>query len=466
MRFPFLWLFVIMNACTQGVFLMLEKMKYLRIPLPDSIENLKRCGDLKGAERLIEMKLQDPMVPSVMKERLLLEKEILSRYETEFPYSETEALDLIRKEIPDFTEDELGFYMDRGDACWHMINGKRHLQKAFCDSLKKVYPEIAARASVPSSASSLLDDMVQEMKQNGKAERRIRIRQTLRIKDEAFVPGRVLVHLPLPAVSCNMKDIRILKTEPEAVIDDENCECRTACFDVFLKENRTFAAEYEYTSSVTYHDCDPSLVTQKLNPQKEEEPQIVFTPLIRKLCGDLKGDETNPLLIAKRFYDFVTKNVIYSYMPQYILLGEIPEYCASNLRGDCGVQALLFITLCRCAGIKAQWQSGKYVTPEGTGNHDWAMFYCEPWGWLFADCSFGGSAWRAGNKERHAFYFTNLDPYRMAANNALMKEFTVPKKHWRIDPYDSQCGEAEYETRGLRHEELIFECDVLHMESV
>jgi transglutaminase-like putative cysteine protease len=130
------------------------------------------------------------------------------------------------------------------------------------------------------------------------------------------------------------------------------------------------------------------------------------------------------------------------------------------------VQALLFIGLCRCAGIPAKWQSGKYVTPESTGNHDWAMFYIEPWGWLFADCSFGGSAYRAGVKERHDFYFGNLDPFRMAANNALLKEFTPAKKHWRIDPYDNQSGEAEYENRGLRRDELISECEVLEMKKV
>ena len=31
------------------------------------------------------------------------------------------------------------------------------------------------------------------------------------------------------------------------------------------------------------------------------------------------------------------------------------------------VQALLFITLCRCAGIPARWQSGLFVTPDDTG---------------------------------------------------------------------------------------------------
>ena len=65
--------------------------------------------------------------------------------------------------------------------------------------------------------------------------------------------------------------------------------------------------------------------------------------------------------------------------------------------GRCGIQALLFVTLCRAVDIPARWQSGLYTTPVNVGCHDWAQFYVEPYGWLFADCSFGGSAWRAGS---------------------------------------------------------------------
>ena len=52
----------------------------------------------------------------------------------------------------------------------------------------------------------------------------------------------------------------------------------------------------------------------------------------------------------------------------------IPEYCASRLRGDCGVQALTFITMCRIAGIPARWQSGLYADWRSADSHDWAMF--------------------------------------------------------------------------------------------
>ena len=76
-------------------------------------------------------------------------------------------------------------------------------------------------------------------------------------------------------------------------------------------------------------------------------------------------------------------------------------------------------------------------------------FYIAPYGWLFADCSFGGSAYRAGNRERHDFYFGNLDPFRMAANSELQAELDPPKTQLRIDPFDNQRGEAEYADGGV-----------------
>ena len=54
-------------------------------------------------------------------------------------------------------------------------------------------------------------------------------------------------------------------------------------------------------------------------------------------------------------------------MRDYACIDHLAEYCALNLKGDCGVQALLFITLCRIAGIPAKWQSGIDAKPGDVG---------------------------------------------------------------------------------------------------
>ena len=87
-------------------------------------------------------------------------------------------------------------------------------------------------------------------------------------------------------------------------------------------------------------------------------------------------------------------------------------------------------------------------------------------GWLYADLSFGGSAYRLGNEERRQFYFGNLDPFRMPANLAFQHEFMPPKKHMRRDPTDNQYGECEYEDHPLLFHEYQCTHTILELEQI
>ena len=155
------------------------------------------------------------------------------------------------------------------------------------------------------------------------------------------------------------------------------------------------------------------------------------------------GDETRDVKKAWKIYEFVTTKITYSFMRDYFQFDNHGEYCAVNLKGDCGLQALLFIILCRIAGIPARWQSCMSIDEDYIGGHDWAQFYLEGWGWLFADCSYGGSAYRVGSEKRHRFYFGNLDPMRIAANREYQAELLPQKEQLRVDPFDNQSGEIE-----------------------
>ena len=117
---------------------MLKILKDLRTEMPEDIAKLKYAGWFSEADRLIDIKLKDGRIPEAVRNKLLTEKEILKRLENDYPYTEEEALALIRKEIPDFTEEELHEWMDRGAADWIFVSGKKHLQNRFFASLKKV----------------------------------------------------------------------------------------------------------------------------------------------------------------------------------------------------------------------------------------------------------------------------------------------------------------------------------------
>ena len=109
---------------------------------------------------------------------------------------------------------------------------------------------------------------------------------------------------------------------------------------------------------------------------------------------------------------------------------------------------------------------GLTAEPDFCGGHDWTRFYIAPYGWLYADPSYGTAAVRAQNEERRKFYFGNIDAYRMVANSEFEAPFTVEKQFWRADPYDNQVGEIETSDRGLRYEEYTRSKEVLSCEEL
>lgn len=450
-------------------------LRYQNIGLPEDILRRKLHGDFNGAINLIDIRLKDAVLPEALRYCLLVQREMMLRLPGEFPYSRQEALAIIRKHIPDFSAEALNELIDTRKIRWIYINGEERIFNRFFPTLCKADPAFARRAGVKmpgvesASGGSIEDSRLhismRKMKQNGSLTNRIRIRATVRVNDDVFTPGMfVRAHLPIPCACEQQSDIRIENIYPEnGIIAPKDALQRTVCWEETMTENHEFSVEYSYTHTAVYHDTEnmKGEQTQSREFTQEQAPHIVFTPYIRALTEELTRGITDPLEKARAFYDFITLNMKYTFMPSYFLLENIPENCALNFNGDCGVFALLFLTLCRCAGIPACWQSGLTAEPDFCGGHDWVRFYTEPYGWLYADTSYGTAAVRVGSEERRRFYFGNLDPYRMVANNDFFVPFTVNKQHWRADPYDNQVGEIETDDRGLRFEEFTRSKEVL-----
>lgn len=457
---------------------MYQDLSFMKVPLPEDVLKLKNFGDYEGALKMIRHFLSKD-IPQALRKRLEIEEEIIRVMgNNEYPYTYEDALEILRANIKDFRDEELKELKEISAADWIFIDGKVHFQRRFFDNLLKTRPAYAARVISQNQEEvkfseikdTILDGNIKYMKEHGGRTVRTQIRATIKAKKEFEEVGRkVRVHLPIPKVYQQVSNVQILASSPEiAFAAPEDAPQRTVYFETELKEDQEFMVEYAYDYHIDYVELDPEKVSKE-QPTfclEEQEPHIMFTPFLRELEKELAGDETNPVLLARRFYDFVTTKIMYSYMREYFTIECIPEYCAVNQKGDCGVQALLFITLCRIAGIPAKWQSGLYVTDYYTGCHDWAQFYVEPYGWVYADCSFGGSAWRAGNKERWNYYFGNLDIYRMPSCSEVVKEFNPPKKWLRGDPVDNQRGEFEYEDHGLLYSQLEVQQELISMEDI
>lgn len=492
-----------------------QYFSYLDVGLPEAVEKMKLCGELEAAVDCIDQRLACTNLPENLRYCLLAEREMIRRMPADFPYTRAEAMDIIRAEIPSYTDEEFDAAVACGQIRFIYLHGEMRIFNRFFSSMCKSVPEFRDRTKVAlnggessgrgSKGDLRLNRSMRIMKEKGALANRITIRATVKVEDTAFKPGMLVrVHVPIAAACEQQSDIRIESMFPEnGQIAPEDAEQRTVYWEENMQENHEFSVTYSYVHTAKWHDVEmvlhgmsmsqgtmqdagsacceaaqrpsgvpelpclkPEALAEYLKDTAELAPHIEFTPYIRALTEACAQGCTTPLEKAKSFYDFITKNFKYTYMPAYFTLDSIAENCARSFTGDCGVFALLFITMCRCAGIPAEWQSGFAAEPEFVGGHDWARFYVEPFGWLFADPSFGVSSNRNENEERRMFYFGNLDPYRMVANRAFQAPFTVDKRYFRTDPYDNQYGEIETEDRGLRYDEYKRKAEIVRFEEL
>lgn len=439
--------------------------------LPSDVERMFQAGHFADAEKRIDTLLRGDLHPASLRDALLALQQIMRRLPLDFSLTREAALQKIRAEIPDFREEEWDRLVADGRINWRYIEGEvRYLNS--CIGSLRLYPDMNARGLAAEPGEDIRDRVTAGMRRYG--------RLTARISMEAGVaPSEALLTdpdqtfeawIPVPAACTGQSDIRIeipdalLQRGVSVQIAPADAPART----VYMKGRAgcaPFYVTYHYTQQALYQDlyggaaplapvphpasdaldappCDADLA--------EDVPHIMFSPYMRSLCDEILADCPDaPLARARAIYDYITTHISYRYQPDYANMLRIAETAAANGFADCGVFSLVFITLCRIAGIPARWQSGLYVKPDGAGPHDWSQFYIDGYGWLWADCSFGSGANRMGDETRRRHYFGNLDPLRMTANRAYFAQLTPPHLAWRHDPYDNQVGEAMLGVRPL-----------------
>lgn len=149
-----------------------------------------------------------------------------------------------------------------------------------------------------------------------------------------------------------------------------------------------------------------------------EEKYMEVTPDIRKVADELAGKETNPVLQARKFFQYVIdKSEHYSKsgpMPKGLCLGSAKE-CMLGTGDCCTDQHALFIALCRARGIPCRLMYGSRLKPENEGkDHDpgyrcWPNFFAPGLGWVPLDISSADTA----PADRAGEWFGGLDENRM-----------------------------------------------------
>lgn len=415
--------------------------------LPGDIARRRDAGDVDGALRLIRERLERGLQPELAP-RLRVERLRLERLAADYSLSRGEALAALRQEWPDVTEARFDALVDDGRIDWRCVDGQVKYHGRFVSSLR-LYPALTpGMRREPDRGGAERDAVLARMKERGEVAARVTVRASIR-PAEGVAGSRFQAWLPIPAACPQQSGIEILDAAPGGVCAPEDAPQRTVWWAE--SERREFFVTYRYLHRAAY--ADPmTIAPDPVQPDfdlGEEEPHLVFTPLLRALTARVTAGCAGPVEKARAIYDYITEHVDYRFQPAYLQLDCIADRCAAELRGDCGVMALLFIAMCRIAGIPARWQSGLAVRPGDVGCHDWAMFYIAPHGWLYADCSYGSAARRRGETERRRHYFGNLDPWRMVANSAFFAPLTPPDPEWRSDPFDNQTGELTADGVGL-----------------
>ncbi|MCD7840192.1 MAG: transglutaminase-like domain-containing protein [Erysipelotrichaceae bacterium] len=429
-----------------------NNMELLSIPLPEDLMKLKWNGYYDLVKEMIDIRLKKD-IPEMLKQRLILEKEILNDISREFVYTKEEALKLLINNIEDFDEAEFDWLFKDNALEFMFVNGQIMFKGDILDNLVYTRENYNTRARKMNEDilpwyddnTQLLDKVISKLEDQKELSYLIHVKLSIKIKEEYQKNKKMRAWLPIPIEYAQVEDFKILYTSDGLVeINNNDIAHRSAYYEI--EDIQEASIEYQFINHVKYQELDPGLVTNDIVEGYLDEipPHIVFTPYLKALVNDIIGNEENPLIKARKIYDYITSHVMYSYVRQYLTLPAISHYMATGFKGDCGLQATLFITMCRIAGIPASWQAGLYATPLTIGNHDWARFYIAPYGWLYADCSFGGSAYRKGSKLRHDFYFGHIEPFRIPSAQAFQGDL-YPKNHYlRRDPYDHQTGEVEY----------------------
>ena len=126
----------------------------------------------------------------------------------------------------------------------------------------------------------------------------------------------------------------------------------------------------------------------------EANKHVVIDSEIKKLADEIVGNETNPVLAARKLYDWVLENVEYWVKdPKNKKASPVgsTSYCLTFRTGNCTDFESLWASLARARGIPTQIVYGSFLKPDlraqdqDQSYHCWAEFYAPGLGWVHHD---------------------------------------------------------------------------------
>ena len=426
-------------------------------------------GEFAKAREMIQSRLtHDATVSDPLRREMQFEIERMERIRKDFTKNRQDVVDFIKKVIPTVTVQDLDRWENERSLESMMIDGEKRYFNSAARNLFRINKECLRiwnekhadeLAKPPAEGALNLDEHIKTIREEALRRKQayskpvqLRIRYAITVHPDVMPAGeRIRCWIPYPReIPQRQTDVRLIKTDPadHQLAPNEDLQ-RMVYFEKNAVKGQStgFSIEYEYTSYGIYVDIEPDQV-RPVDPQgalklylEQEYPHIVFTDTLRELSKRLVGTETNPYRIAQKLFAWVDDNVPWASAREYSTIPNLPMYAYENRHGDCGIQTMLFITLCRMNGIPARWQSGWEFQPPEDSMHDWGMIYFEPYGWVPMDVTYGLR--KTQDEKLRWFYLSGMDSYRLIFNDAITQPFTPVKDHFRSETVDSQRGEVE-----------------------
>ena len=457
---------------------------------PKTIEEadaLELQGKFAEAATILSNTLAGTSLTTTERGQLEFELDRLTRIRMDYPLTKQQLFSALSDSVKDLTAAEFEQWISEGRFDSREIDGERRFMSSSVSNLYFRHTELETRR-IKSKDTAAFEQAhlaaCRAIRQAALTERkpyvlpkRFRNTMTVTVKADATPAGAVIrAWLPIPRWYPFQTDFELRASSPVAKeVNSRDSLIRSVHLEKPARKGKptTFEIEYEYTAYGVHFNLQPEEVRPaELNdptllPFLRETTHVRFTPEIRQLSREIVGDETNDLRKAKRCFDWIAGEIKYSFAIEYSTIRNISEYCLTKRYGDCGQEALLFITLCRLNGIPARWQSGWNTFPGGKTIHDWCEIYLAPHGWMPVDPYMGIWATRYARtltpeeqREVRDFYFGGLDQWRMAANGDHCQELYPPKKSLRSDTVDFQRGELEWGIHNLYFNQYDYELTV------
>ena len=440
-------------------------------------------GNFTQAQILIETKLAEKDLHETEKYDLRFQIDVMDRIGKDFKRTREEVITSLKKYYPELNDEMLANWEKDYSLEMKMLDGEKRYFNNAVPNLFRINKEAKAQKEkvdgikIDPLDTFLKDYIPKVYEASTKTMERIvlpvkmKIKYALTVKPNAVPDGEVIrCWLPYPKETNPRQteiQLQFVSKNEYTIADDKNLQ-RTLYLEETAKKDQPtkFEMELTYTSKAEFVNLFESKMPITFDQTKdvfdeftkEEFPHIVFSERIKSLSKQIIGDEKNPLQILKKIFTWIDENTPWASAREYSTIPNITEYSLEHKHGDCGIQTLVLMTLCRYNGIPAKWQSGWMMHPPEINLHDWCEIYIDGYGWIPVDQSFGIKKYL--DEAQRYFYLGGIDAYRLIVNDAFSKPLYPAKIYPRSETVDFQRGEVEWRCGNLYFDKWNYDMEV------